>query len=180
MNHQLKPPAKPPPPRQCGSSEAAAGRNRWAPPRPAQCHWRWVSRIRGRPAAVVDAAIAALNKGRTRYAPMAGSPELRMPSPQAHLQVRPGHPAEEIVLTHGGSAGLAAAMIALVNPGDRVLIPEPTYSLYADHAAMVGAECVWVPNLPAGPWTWTPPAGGRRGQHDHPVQPRKPDGPRLP
>jgi aspartate aminotransferase len=76
---------------------------------------------------------------------MTGAPELREVLAR---KISAGHPrpttAREVVLTHGGSAGLAAAMLALVQPGDRVLIPEPTYSLYADHAAMVGAEVVWI------------------------------------
>lgn len=102
----------------------------------------------GTPAAIVEAAVNALTHGRTRFAPMAGSPEL----PHAiakHTTAKYARPtmSEEIVLTHGGSGGLAATMLALVNPGDRILIPEPTYSLYADHAAMIGAEVIWVPNL---------------------------------
>jgi aspartate aminotransferase len=105
----------------------------------------------GTPAAIVEAAINALSHGRTRYAPMAGSPELQqaIATDTAAKYARPTMP-EEIVLTHGGSAGLAATMLALINPGDRILIPEPTYSLYADHAAMIGAEVIWVPNLADG------------------------------
>lgn len=73
----------------------------------------------GTPAAVVDAAIAALNKGRTRYAPMTGSPELRN-AIAAQTTSRYGRDTQprEIILTHGGSAGLAATIIALItNPG---------------------------------------------------------------
>lgn len=101
----------------------------------------------GTPAPIVQAASKALASGRTRYAPMAGSPELQH-AIAAYTTAKYGRPtmSEEIVLTHGGSAGLAATMLALVNPGDRILIPEPTYSLYADHAAMIGAGIVWVPN----------------------------------
>ncbi|MFJ5957266.1 pyridoxal phosphate-dependent aminotransferase [Paenarthrobacter sp. NPDC092416] len=99
----------------------------------------------GTPTAVVDAAVRSLMDGRTWYSPMTGAPELREVLAR---KISAGHPrpttAREVVLTHGGSAGLAAAMLALVQPGDRVLIPEPTYSLYADHAAMVGADVVWV------------------------------------
>ncbi|NWL34208.1 pyridoxal phosphate-dependent aminotransferase [Paenarthrobacter nitroguajacolicus] len=99
----------------------------------------------GTPTAVVDAAVRSLVKGRTRYSPMTGAPELREVLAR---KISAGHPrpttTREVVLTHGGSAGLAAAMLALVQPGDRVLIPEPTYSLYSDHAAMVGAEVVWI------------------------------------
>ncbi|SDX49273.1 aspartate aminotransferase [Arthrobacter sp. cf158] len=105
----------------------------------------------GTPTAIVDSAVRSLVKGRTRYSPMTGAPELREVLAR---KISAGHPrpttAGEVVLTHGGSAGLAAAMLALIQPGDRVLIPEPTYSLYADHAAMVGAEVVWIPALPDG------------------------------
>ena len=41
-------------------------------------------------------------------------------------------------------------MLTLVNPGDKVVIPEPTYSLYADHVAIAGGQIVWVPNRPDG------------------------------
>ncbi|TDL39666.1 pyridoxal phosphate-dependent aminotransferase [Arthrobacter nitrophenolicus] len=105
----------------------------------------------GTPAAIIEAATTALASGRTRYAPMAGSAELQH-ALAAHTSAKYGRPtmSEEIVLTHGGSGGLATSMLALVNPGDRILIPEPTYSLYADHAAMIGAEAIWVPNLADG------------------------------
>ena len=105
----------------------------------------------GTPPTIVPAATNALARGRTRYAPMAGSPELQhaIATRTSAKYARPTM-SEEIVLTHGGSAGLAATMLALVNPGDRILIPEPTYSLYADHAAMIGAEVIWVPTLTDG------------------------------
>jgi aspartate aminotransferase len=105
----------------------------------------------GTPTGIVEAAVNALTSGRTRYAPMAGSPELQH-ALATYTTAKYGRPtmSEEIVLTHGGSGGLAATMLALVNPGDRILIPEPTYSLYADHAAMIGAEVIWVPNLADG------------------------------
>jgi len=100
----------------------------------------------GTPPAVVDAAIAALKDGRTRYSPMTGAPALRG-AIAADVAARTGRhtTAAEVVLTHGGSAALGAAFLALLNPGDKVLIPEPTYSLYADQAALAGAEVVWLP-----------------------------------
>lgn len=105
----------------------------------------------GTPAAIVDAGVRSLVNGRTRYSPMTGAPALReaIAAKISKLHSRAVSP-REVVLTHGGSAGLAAAMLALVGPGDRVLIPEPTYSLYADHAAMVGADVVWVAANPDG------------------------------
>lgn len=101
----------------------------------------------GTPEAITAAAIHELASGNTRYAPMTGSPELKA-AVAKHVQRENGRytTAAEIVLTHGGSAGLAATIMALVNPGDTVLIPEPTYSLYADHVAMVGGIVSWIPN----------------------------------
>jgi aspartate aminotransferase len=99
----------------------------------------------GTPAVVVEAAVRALRTGRTRYSRITGSADLRHEI-AAHLSRTRGHrfgPAN-VVVTHGGSAALAAAVLALVNPGDRVLLPEPTYSLYADQVAMAGAEVVWI------------------------------------
>ncbi|MFJ4208007.1 pyridoxal phosphate-dependent aminotransferase [Paenarthrobacter sp. NPDC089675] len=105
----------------------------------------------GTPKAITDAAVRSLAQGRTRYSPMTGAPALRA-ALAAKISAETPRPttAREIVLTHGGSAGLAATMMALVKPGERVLLPEPTYSLYADHAAMVGAEVTWVPARPDG------------------------------
>ncbi|BCW36021.1 aminotransferase [Arthrobacter sp. StoSoilA2] len=105
----------------------------------------------GTPRPVIDAGIEALNRGRTRYTALTGLPELRDALAE-HLSERSGRAigAEQVIVTHGGSAGLAASVIAMVNAGDRVLIPEPTYSLYADHLAMIGAEGIWVANRPDG------------------------------
>jgi aspartate aminotransferase len=99
---------------------------------------------------VVDAAIASLRAGRTHYAPMAGSSALRealaasLRTPQRPVGLH------EVAVTHGGSAGLAATIFSLVGPGDRVVLPEPTYSLYADQVAAAGGEVVWSVNRPDG------------------------------
>jgi aspartate aminotransferase len=101
--------------------------------------------------AVVRSAIESLEHGRTRYAPMTGALELRQ-ALALHTAAATGRRtgAEEIVLAHGGSAALASTLLALVNPGERILLPEPTYSLYADQAALIGADVVWIPHLPSG------------------------------
>lgn len=103
------------------------------------------------PAPVVEAAVRALRSGRTRYSQITGSTDLRR-EVASHLVRSHGEgigPAN-IVVTHGGSAALAATVLGLLNPGDRVLLPEPTYSLYADHVAMAGGEVTWISTRPDG------------------------------
>lgn len=98
------------------------------------------------PAPIIDAAVSALTKGNTRYEALTGSPRLRE-AIASDLSRRAGNSirASEVVPTHGASAGLGAVILAVVNPGDRVVIPEPTYSLYADQVAMAGGVVKWVP-----------------------------------
>lgn len=105
----------------------------------------------GTPGPVVDAAIAALHRGRTRYSALTGLPALRRAIAE-HVSGRHRRSVDpaQVVCTHGASAGLAAAVLAVVDPGDRVVIPEPTYSLYADHVAMAAGTVSWVANHPDG------------------------------
>lgn len=105
----------------------------------------------GTPQPVVAAAVRALAAGRTKYEPTTGSPSLRSAlarhlSGRSVADIAP----EAVVVTHGASAGLAAAALAVVNPGDRVVVPEPTYSLYADHIALAGGNVDWVPTTACG------------------------------
>jgi aspartate aminotransferase len=53
-----------------------------------------------------------------------------------------------VLISHGGSAGLAASIFAIVGPGTKVVLPEPTYSLYADLTWMAGGEVMYVPHRP--------------------------------
>ena len=102
-------------------------------------------------APIARAAVDALRHGRTRYEPLTGSPALRAALAD-HVEGGTGRATgvDEIVVTHGGTAGLAAVALALLSPGDLVLVPEPTYSLYSDHVAMAGAEQRWVAPGPDG------------------------------
>ncbi|QII38538.1 aminotransferase class I/II-fold pyridoxal phosphate-dependent enzyme [Rouxiella badensis] len=98
------------------------------------------------PPRIVQAAADALKNGFTHYAPLLGDKLLcealaEEVSAQSGYPVKPG----EVLVTHGGTAGLAAAILSMVNPGDRVVIPDPTYSLYADLVNMAGGSCVPMP-----------------------------------
>ena len=98
------------------------------------------------PEQVTEAAIAALHAGRTHYSPLLGEPTLRE-ALAGKLSSIAGEAvsAGDILVTHGGTAGLAASILGIVNPGDKVVIPDPTYSLYADLVSMAGGVIVPVP-----------------------------------
>jgi len=98
------------------------------------------------PPPVVEAAVAALRAGDHHYADQQGLPELRAALAQ-QLPVHPGRTwsADDLLVTHGATGALAAAVLALVGPGDRVVIPEPAYSLYADLVVLAGGTVDFVP-----------------------------------
>src|SRR4051812_32999920 len=92
--------------------------------------------------ALADAIMA----GETHYVDGQGEPALRAAlAAQVARAAGVAYGADPIVVTHGGSGALAAAILATVKPGDRVLLPEPTYSLYTDLLRYVDAEPVLVP-----------------------------------
>jgi aspartate aminotransferase len=101
------------------------------------------------PEPVIEALCQAVRGGYTRYGDMNGDPELR--SAIAELASRiAGEPYSErsVLVSHGGAAAITAAILATVNPGDRVILPEPTYSLYLDAVQLAGGRPVFVPTRP--------------------------------
>lgn len=99
------------------------------------------------PERICRALTDAVAAGATHYAPGQGDPELReaLAGRLAAASARP-YGAEQVLVTHGGSAALAATILATVDPGQRVILPEPTYSLYADLVRLAGGEIVFVPH----------------------------------
>jgi len=92
------------------------------------------------PSSVVETAVEAMRAGRNQYAPGSGAPELRaaVASHQhRHYGVRLD-PDSEVVVTAGATEAIAAAILALVNPGDEVVVLEPYYDSYVACIAMVG------------------------------------------
>ncbi len=101
------------------------------------------------PAAVIEATIAALRRGRTGYAPTIGYPQLRA-AIAARFGRRTGQPctADNVVVTPGAQGGLYCTLQCLAGAGDEVIVPEPVYATYEGVVAASGAEMVMVP-LPA-------------------------------
>jgi N-succinyldiaminopimelate aminotransferase len=92
------------------------------------------------PPAVVEAAVEALRSGRNQYAPGPGVPELRA-AVAAHQLRHYGielDPASQVVITAGATEAVAAAILALVNPGDEMVVLEPFYDSYVACIEMAG------------------------------------------
>ncbi len=88
------------------------------------------------PPQVLEVALRAMQDGLTHYAPSRGLPELRL---AAALKLRRDNdldydPQSEILVTHGGIHAYYLALQSILQPGDEVLIPDPTW---ATHANMV-------------------------------------------
>ena len=90
---------------------------------------------------VLAAAAAALHDGRNQYPPLTGVPELR--SAVAAINARfyglEVDPATEVVVTSGATEAITASLMALLNPGDEVVLIEPLYDTYLPIVRMLGA-----------------------------------------
>ncbi len=99
------------------------------------------------PPPILKAGIDALNNGQTHYTSNHGIIELRR-ALSKHLEAHYGvhyNPETEIVITVGGSEALNLAAIALLNPGDEVIIPTPCFVSYQAAVIMAGGVAVEVP-----------------------------------
>ena len=97
------------------------------------------------PAEVAEAAVRAIREGKgNQYPPGPGIPELRAAVAE-HQQRFYGlayDPDTEVLVTAGATEAIAAAMLALLEPGDEVIALEPFYDSYAACIAMAGATRV--------------------------------------
>jgi len=97
------------------------------------------------PAHIKAAAKQALDLGKTKYGPAAGEPQLR--AAIAHkLQSENGlcYAAENVIVTNGGKQSLFNLMLALIEPGDEVVIPVPYWLSYPEMVKLAGGVPVFV------------------------------------
>lgn len=95
---------------------------------------------------VRDEGIYSLEKGKTFYTSNSGLMELRTEI-NNYLKRTQGvgyDPKKEIIITVGGSEGIDIALRAMVDPGDEVLIPQPSYVSYEPCARLAGANPVII------------------------------------
>jgi N-succinyldiaminopimelate aminotransferase len=92
------------------------------------------------PRDIVQAAADALLDGRNQYPPLAGLPELRQAVAECNRRFYglAVDPAREVVVTSGATEALTASLIALVDPGDEVVLIEPFYDTYLPVVRLLG------------------------------------------
>lgn len=94
------------------------------------------------PRAARDALCAAVQNGANHYGSTAGLPALRERIAERYREVRPSTTPENVIVTSGASEGLMACALALYDPGDEVLVPDPGFVLYGPQTQLVGARPV--------------------------------------
>src|SRR5215210_1894314 len=95
---------------------------------------------------IVEAGCRALRAGETHYTPTAGIPELRAAiaadvARSRRIAVNP----EQVVVTPGGKPIMFFTILALVDEGDEVLLPNPAFPIYESMVNFVGGKPVFVP-----------------------------------
>ena len=101
------------------------------------------------PPALSAAVSRALAERSQHYPPMAGIPELR-DAVAAFYRRQQGLDLarEQVIVTSGATEAIAAAVLAVISPGDEVLLFQPAYDAYAPLVRRVGAVPVFVPLQP--------------------------------
>ena len=97
------------------------------------------------PSHIKAAAVDSLGRNRTHYTPAPGIPELR-DAIAAHVRRTRGVETfrENVVVSPGGKLMIASVLMAVLNPGDEVVIPDPAYPAYRSITNYVGAVPVAV------------------------------------
>jgi aspartate/methionine/tyrosine aminotransferase len=100
------------------------------------------------PPHIVEASIRALKNGRTAYPDNRGEKLFREAA--AHKLERDNHlkfdPATEILATTGATLGVYAALMAILNEGDEVLLPDPIYDAYQSPIRLAGGRIKSIPS----------------------------------
>ncbi|CAA9299877.1 MAG: Aspartate aminotransferase [uncultured Gemmatimonadaceae bacterium] len=101
------------------------------------------------PAPMKDAACAAIHGDLNQYAVTWGSPPLRLAIAEKYRRWydMPVDPETEVTVTCGATEAMAAVFLALIDPGDEVIIFEPYYENYGPDAILADAKPVFVPLL---------------------------------
>jgi aspartate/methionine/tyrosine aminotransferase len=95
------------------------------------------------------AGISAINNNHTRYSPSNGIAELREAiSLKLQRENNVAFPPEQVLATPGVTTGIMLTYLALLDPGDEILIPDPFFPPYLHLANMLGATPVLIDTYP--------------------------------
>ena len=99
---------------------------------------------------LVGAVNDAMTRGLNQYPPMPGVPVLReaIAAKLQQLHGRSYNPNTEITVTAGATQAIIAAVLAVVHPGDEVIVLEPCYDSYVPNIELAGGVPVRVPLTP--------------------------------
>jgi len=92
-------------------------------------------------------AIKAIEAGFNRYSQTAGEKDL-MDRVAAQMKAEFGWQNSSVLVASGVSGGLLLAFMALINPGDEVIIPDPYFVIYKHVVNLLGGKCVFVDSYP--------------------------------
>ena len=99
---------------------------------------------------LIDAVEAAMRRGLNQYPPMAGVPALRE-AVAAKIELLYGQcydPGQEITITAGATQAILTAILAIVHPGDEVIVLDPCYDSYEPNIVLAGGRPVHVSLTP--------------------------------
>jgi len=99
------------------------------------------------PEALKEEAIKAIKAGQNKYSQTAGDSLLKERIAE-RIEKEFGWSRPAILITSGVSGGLLIAFLAIVNPGDEVIIPDPYFVMYKHLVNMLGGKCVFVDSYP--------------------------------
>jgi aspartate aminotransferase/aminotransferase len=99
------------------------------------------------PEAVKEAAIAAIWGDKNGYSVTQGIPQLRE-AIQARIDAEYDHSDRRVLITSGTSGALVLAALAMINPGDEVIVFDPYFVMYPALVGMVGGRCVMIDTYP--------------------------------
>lgn len=102
------------------------------------------------PEALVEAAVRALRAGKNRYTVTQGLPDLNA-RVLDQVQGQHGRRPDSCLITAGVSGGLVLSFLALLDPGDEILLPDPGFMMYRTLATVFGAEVKFYSTYPDGP-----------------------------
>ena len=99
---------------------------------------------------LLDAVNDAMRSGLNQYPPMAGVPVLReaVADKIEAMYGRRYDPVSEITITAGATQGILTVILAIVHPGDEVIVLDPCYDSYAPNIELAGGVAVHVPLTP--------------------------------